>query len=149
MTFVCSMCSHRGFVNPTIIDNSYNTVVSEKRCSNDILIFSLNSNLFDVYLKPYFLEAYRPIRKGKVLGSSLFVFYCYKYSLSILCGIFWHLLQWINLSAKVLLNGKINHWRLQVDVLYCQVIGVQKEIRLNVHPSLSLIKARQGGHKVT
>ena len=25
----------------------------------------LDSNLFDVYLKPYFLEAYRPIRKGK------------------------------------------------------------------------------------
>lgn len=23
-------------------------------------------NLFDVYLKPYFLEAYRPIRKGKI-----------------------------------------------------------------------------------
>ena len=70
--YVCSMCSHWGFVNPTIIDNSYNTVVSEKRSSNDILIFSVNSNLFDVYLKPYFLEAYRPIRKGKLLGSSLF-----------------------------------------------------------------------------
>lgn len=26
----------------------------------------LSGNLFDVYLKPYFLEAYRPVRKGDV-----------------------------------------------------------------------------------
>lgn len=27
-------------------------------------LFSLDRNLFEVYLKPYFLEAYRPLRKG-------------------------------------------------------------------------------------
>jgi len=26
----------------------------------------LSGNLFDVYLRPYFLEAYRPVRKGDV-----------------------------------------------------------------------------------
>ncbi len=26
--------------------------------------FSVTGNLFDVYLKPYFLEAYRPVKKG-------------------------------------------------------------------------------------
>lgn len=25
----------------------------------------ISGNLFDVYLKPYFLEAYRPVRKGE------------------------------------------------------------------------------------
>jgi hypothetical protein len=25
----------------------------------------LSGNLFDVYLRPYFLEAYRPVRKGE------------------------------------------------------------------------------------
>ena len=32
------------------------------------MLFSLNlyRNFFDVYLKPYFLEAYRPIRKGDI-----------------------------------------------------------------------------------
>ena len=29
-------------------------------------VFSASSNLFEVFLKPYFLEAYRPIRKGDV-----------------------------------------------------------------------------------
>ena len=29
-------------------------------------LFSASSNLFDVFLKPYFLEAYRPIRKGDI-----------------------------------------------------------------------------------
>ena len=28
--------------------------------------FLLSSNLFEVYLKPYFLEAYRPIKKGDI-----------------------------------------------------------------------------------
>ena len=28
-------------------------------------------------------------------------------------------------------------------MLYCQVIGTQKEIHLNVHPSISLMKAKQ------
>ncbi|XP_015748180.1 PREDICTED: transitional endoplasmic reticulum ATPase-like [Acropora digitifera] len=73
----------------------------------DDTVEGLTGNLFDVYLKPYFLEAYRPIRKGKLLGLSLFVFYFYKYSLSTLYGIFWDLLQWINLSANILLNRKI------------------------------------------
>lgn len=26
----------------------------------------LSSNLFDVFLKPYFLEAYRPVHKGDI-----------------------------------------------------------------------------------
>ena len=30
----------------------------------DDTIENLQGNLFDVYLKPYFLEAYRPVRKG-------------------------------------------------------------------------------------
>ena len=30
------------------------------------LIANIFRNLFDVYLKPYFLEAYRPIRKGEI-----------------------------------------------------------------------------------
>jgi hypothetical protein len=29
-----------------------------------LLILGLSGNLFDVYLRPYFLEAYRPVRKG-------------------------------------------------------------------------------------
>jgi hypothetical protein len=29
------------------------------------LIVGLSGNLFDVYLRPYFLEAYRPVRKGE------------------------------------------------------------------------------------
>lgn len=29
-------------------------------------VLGLSGNLFDVYLKPYFLEAYRPVRKGDV-----------------------------------------------------------------------------------
>ncbi len=31
----------------------------------DDTIEGLTGNLFDLYLKPYFLEAYRPVRKGK------------------------------------------------------------------------------------
>lgn len=31
-----------------------------------IYIFFFFRNLFEVYLKPYFLEAYRPIRKGDI-----------------------------------------------------------------------------------
>ena len=30
----------------------------------DDTLEGITGNLFDVYLKPYFLEAYRPIRKG-------------------------------------------------------------------------------------
>ena len=30
----------------------------------DDTIEGLTGNLFDIYLKPYFLEAYRPVRKG-------------------------------------------------------------------------------------
>ncbi|KAF8176669.1 hypothetical protein K438DRAFT_1419323, partial [Mycena galopus ATCC 62051] len=30
----------------------------------DDSIEGLSGNIFDVYLKPYFLEAYRPVRKG-------------------------------------------------------------------------------------
>lgn len=31
----------------------------------DDTVEGITGNLFEVYLKPYFLEAYRPIRKGK------------------------------------------------------------------------------------
>ena len=34
--------------------------------SFDQCVFFSCSNLFEVFLKPYFLEAYRPIRKGDV-----------------------------------------------------------------------------------
>jgi hypothetical protein len=37
----------------------------------DDTIEGLSGNLFDLFLKPYFLEAYRPVRKGK---STCFVF---------------------------------------------------------------------------
>lgn len=30
-----------------------------------LTLAGLSGNLFDVYLRPYFLEAYRPVRKGK------------------------------------------------------------------------------------
>ena len=30
----------------------------------DDTIQGVSGNLFDVYLKPYFLEAYRPVKKG-------------------------------------------------------------------------------------
>lgn len=33
----------------------------------DDTVEGITGNLFEVYLKPYFLEAYRPIRKGKSL----------------------------------------------------------------------------------
>lgn len=29
----------------------------------------LTGNLFDVFLKPYFLEAYRPVRKGDIFTA--------------------------------------------------------------------------------
>eukprot|EP00959_Pyramimonas_sp_CCMP1952_P457312 9474716-Pyramimonas_sp.AAC.1 len=32
----------------------------------DDSVEGLSGNLFDVYLKPYFLEAYRPVRKGDI-----------------------------------------------------------------------------------
>lgn len=32
----------------------------------DDTVEGITGNLFEVYLKPYFLEAYRPIRKGRV-----------------------------------------------------------------------------------
>lgn len=38
----------------------------------DDSVEGLSGNIFDVYLKPYFLEAYRPLRKGdtfKVRGG--------------------------------------------------------------------------------
>lgn len=31
----------------------------------DDTVEGITGNLFEVYLKPYFLEAYRPIRKGE------------------------------------------------------------------------------------
>ena len=34
-------------------------------CISDV-IFDVFSNLFEVYLKPYFLEAYRPLHKGDI-----------------------------------------------------------------------------------
>ena len=33
---------------------------------NPVVLCSMYRNFFDVYLKPYFLEAYRPIRKGDI-----------------------------------------------------------------------------------
>lgn len=45
-------------------------VVSKSCILLQILFFYINNfffrNLFEVYLKPYFLEAYRPIRKGDI-----------------------------------------------------------------------------------
>lgn len=45
-------------------------VVSKSCILLQILFFYMNNfffrNLFEVYLKPYFLEAYRPIRKGDI-----------------------------------------------------------------------------------
>lgn len=42
----------------------------------DDTVEGITGNLFEVYLKPYFLEAYRPIRKGKskILLSQRFDF---------------------------------------------------------------------------
>lgn len=37
----------------------------------------VGSNLFDVYLKPYFLEAYRPIRKGEICSPFFVVLLCF------------------------------------------------------------------------
>ena len=34
----------------------------------DDTIEGVTGNLFDVYLKPYFLEAYRPVKKGTAVG---------------------------------------------------------------------------------
>jgi len=34
----------------------------------DDTIEGLRGNLFELYLKPYFLEAYRPVRKGRLLA---------------------------------------------------------------------------------
>lgn len=33
----------------------------------DDTVEGITGNLFEVYLKPYFLEAYRPIRKGEII----------------------------------------------------------------------------------
>ena len=38
----------------------------------DDTIEGLEGNLFDVFLKPYFLEAYRPVRKGLHFGFQSF-----------------------------------------------------------------------------
>lgn len=42
----------------------------------DDTVEGITGNLFEVYLKPYFLEAYRPIRKGEckplLLGQRLY-----------------------------------------------------------------------------
>jgi len=37
-----------------------------KVASLKFILVSVCSNLFDVYLKPYFLEAYRPLHKGDI-----------------------------------------------------------------------------------
>lgn len=37
----------------------------------DDTVEGITGNLFEVYLKPYFLEAYRPIRKGECGTSSV------------------------------------------------------------------------------
>jgi transitional endoplasmic reticulum ATPase len=34
----------------------------------DDTIEGITGNLFDIYLKPYFLEAYRPVRKGDIFA---------------------------------------------------------------------------------
>ncbi len=34
----------------------------------DDTIEGITGNLFDIYLKPYFLEAYRPVRKGDIFS---------------------------------------------------------------------------------
>jgi hypothetical protein len=37
----------------------------------DDTVEGITGNLFEVYLKPYFLEAYRPIRKGNSDSNSV------------------------------------------------------------------------------
>jgi transitional endoplasmic reticulum ATPase len=38
----------------------------------DDTIEGLSGNLFDLFLKPYFLEAYRPVRKGNEIHSMFY-----------------------------------------------------------------------------
>lgn len=38
----------------------------------DDTVEGITGNLFEVYLKPYFLEAYRPIRKGKYVYNNYY-----------------------------------------------------------------------------
>lgn len=38
----------------------------------DDTVEGITGNLFEVYLKPYFLEAYRPIRKGTLTRTVFF-----------------------------------------------------------------------------
>lgn len=38
----------------------------------DDTVEGITGNLFEVYLKPYFLEAYRPIRKGKYISRNYY-----------------------------------------------------------------------------
>lgn len=54
----------------------------------DDTIEGVSGNLFDVFLKPYFLEAYRPVRKvcfrspvGFVISSMLLFFGSYLYKI--------------------------------------------------------------------
>ena len=39
-----------------------------------LVLSHLRRNIFDVFLKPYFLEAYRPVHKGKCNGKVCFVY---------------------------------------------------------------------------
>lgn len=39
----------------------------------DDTVEGITGNLFEVYLKPYFLEAYRPIRKGRLTQTDVFL----------------------------------------------------------------------------
>ena len=41
----------------------------------DDTIEGIEGNLFDVYLKPYFLEAYRPVMKGNIYHKEIFFKY--------------------------------------------------------------------------
>lgn len=42
----------------------------------DDTVEGITGNLFEVYLKPYFLEAYRPIRKGGLTVLQTRMFKC-------------------------------------------------------------------------
>lgn len=68
------------FINPTAIFSCSIQPCPDVKYGKRIHVLPLDDtvegitgNLFEVYLKPYFLEAYRPIRKGEYWSSILFV----------------------------------------------------------------------------
>ena len=53
----------------------------------DDTIEGVTGNLFDAFLKPYFLEAYRPVRKARPMGGTVRASESY---LSNAMGAVWH-----------------------------------------------------------